>query len=97
MKALGVQIEVVYALPGRSLRRQLRLPRGGTVGDAIRASGLLDERPEIDLARDRVGIFGRIAQLDSPVREGDRVEIYRALLADPKQVRRERAKAGRSA
>ena len=95
MKAL--RIEVVYALPGRSLRRQLRLRRGGTVGDAIRASGLLAERPEIDLARDRVGIFGRIAQLDTPVREGDRVEIYRALLADPKQIRRERAKAGRNA
>jgi len=64
---------------------------GTTVGVAIERSGILDEFPEIDLAVNRVGIFGKVAKLDAPLAPGDRVEIYRALIADPKESRKRRA------
>ena len=81
-------------LPGNPVRRHVQLPLGGTVGEAILASGVLREFPGIDMERNRVGIFGRLTRLDAPVRDGDRVEIYRKLIADPKDVRRRRAGAG---
>ncbi len=97
MKVPTLPIEVVYALPEKPVRRELRLPAGSTVGAAIRASGLLREYPEIDLERNRLGIFGRLVRLETVVRNGDRVEIYRPLLADPKEVRRRRAAAAKKA
>jgi hypothetical protein len=84
-----VSIEVVYALPGRQVLRRLTLPGGSTVGDAIRASGLTGELLEIDPAR--VGIHGKPVSLDATLRDRDRVELYRPLQADPKEVRRARA------
>ena len=84
-----VSIEVVYALPGRQVLRRLTLPGGSTVGDAIRASGLTGELLEIDPAR--VGIHGKPASLGTTLRDRDRVELYRPLQADPKEVRRLRA------
>jgi len=65
------------------------------VREAIERSGLLARYPEIELKRGRVGIFGKPAQLNAPLREGDRVEIYRLLIADPKAARRERARRAR--
>lgn len=93
-----LQVEVAYAAPSRQAVKALRLPAGSCVEDAIRASGLLTEFPEIDLARQRVGIFGELAELATLLTDGDRVEIYRGLVADPKEARRRRArshKAGR--
>ena len=64
--------------------------------DAIRASGVLDAFPEIDLAKNKVGIFSKLVKLDETVRDKDRVEIYRPLIADPKEVRRKRAEEGKA-
>jgi putative ubiquitin-RnfH superfamily antitoxin RatB of RatAB toxin-antitoxin module len=87
MKVL--RIEVVYALPGRLTLRRVSLNEGSTVADALRASGLTAEFPEIEALR--VGIFGRTAPRDTVLRDRDRVEIYRPLKADPKEARRARA------
>jgi hypothetical protein len=95
MKTPTILVGVAYALPGKPVHRQLRLPSGSTVGEAIRACGLLAQCPEIDMNRNRVGIFGRLALLDTPLRNGDRVEIYRPLNADPKELRRRRAASGK--
>ena len=84
-----LSIEVVYALPGRKVLRRVALPEGSTLADAIRASGLAGEFPEIGSAR--AGIYGKPAAADSVLRDRDRVEIYRPLRADPKEVRRKRA------
>ena len=84
-----LSIEVVYALPGRQVLRRLTLPEGSTVADAIRASGLTGEFPGIDPAR--VGIHGKPVSLGTTLRDRDRVELYRPLQADPKEVRRVRA------
>jgi putative ubiquitin-RnfH superfamily antitoxin RatB of RatAB toxin-antitoxin module len=95
MNAPTIPVEVVYALPKNPARKELQLPADSTVGAAIRASGLLAEYPEIDLERNRVGIFGRLVRPETILRSGDRVEIYRPLLADPKEVRRRRAAAAK--
>lgn len=85
---------MVYALPDRQAVRALRVPAGTTLRDAIARSGLLAEFPEISLARNRVGVFGRPRDLDGPAQAGDRIEIYRPLAADPKELRRARARRG---
>lgn len=90
-------VEVAYGTPARQEVRALRVAPGATVETVIRASGILEEFPEIDLARAVVGIYGERVTLTERVRDGDRVEIYRALLADPKEARRQRAhRRGRS-
>ena len=95
MKTPAIRVEVAYAGPGRAILKTLNLAPGSTIGEAIRACGLLAECPEINLERNRVGIFGRLARLDAPLRNGDRVEIYRPLIADPKEARRRRAASGK--
>jgi len=82
-------------LPMQQPLLQVRLAEGATVEDAIRASGVLDAFPEIDLAKNKVGIFSKLVKLDEKVRDKDRVEIYRPLIADPKEVRRKRAEEGK--
>jgi len=89
-------VGVAYAPPGKAVLTHLRLAPGSTVGEAIRASGLLAQCPEIDINRNRVGIFGRLVKLDTPLQDGDRVEIYRPLNADPKEVRRRRAASAKN-
>ncbi len=91
-----IAIEVVHAAAGRHERVPLQLPAGSTVLQAIAVSGLLQRFPEIDLSRNKVGIFGRLVEADAPLHSGDRVEIYRPLIADPKEVRRRRAAEGRT-
>lgn len=86
-----LKVEVVYALPGAEDAVTVRLPPGGTVRDAILGSGMLLRHPEIDLAAQKLGIFGRPVTAEKAVADGDRVEIYRALLIDPKEARRRRA------
>lgn len=84
-------MEVAYALRDRQVLLTVELEKGCTVEQAIRRSGILEAFPEIEIARSPVGIFGRIVSLDARVRDGDRVEIYRPLIADPKDARRQRA------
>lgn len=94
LRLLGV--EVAYAPPGRQRVIALTVTPGVTVADAIEASGILREFPEIDLRVNRVGVYGQLARLGDVVQAGDRVEIYRPLQADPKEARRQRArKAGK--
>jgi len=95
MSADLLEVEVVYATTERQLRYELRVRPGTTVADAILASGVLDACPEIDLDRNRVGIHGNLAHRAEVLRDGDRIEIYRPLTADPKEVRRLRAARGR--
>lgn len=85
-----LRVEVAYALPEEQLLIALNVEEGTTVRLAIERSGILRRAPEIDLAN--VGLFGRVVPLDTPLRDGDRVEIYRPLIADPKQARRDRAR-----
>lgn len=87
-----IKIEVAYALPDRQVLLELEVEEGTTVREAIERSGLLAWFPEIEVKRGRVGIFGRTAQLHAPLGDGDRVEIYRPLIADPRETRRERAR-----
>ncbi|MEC4719431.1 RnfH family protein [Noviherbaspirillum sp. CPCC 100848] len=89
-----IGVEVCHALPDRQLRRALRMREGSTLGQAIEQSGLLQEVPGIDLGSARVGIYGKLKSLDTILRDRDRIEIYRPLIADPKEARRRRA--GRS-
>lgn len=84
-----MRIEAIYALPQRQERVSLDLAPGSTVLDAIQASGLLQRLPEIKLGR--AGVWGRPASPDTRLRDRDRVEIYRPLIADPKEIRRRRA------
>lgn len=84
-------VEVCYALPQRQWRVLLRLPEGSTVADAIERSNLKLTIRDLLVDDEHVGIFGRKATLATTLREGDRVELYRPLQCDPKQVRRERA------
>jgi len=88
-----INVEVVYALPEKQYLRQVKLAQGSTVEQAIKASGLLDLRSDIDLSKNKVGVFSRPVKLTDEVNEGDRVEIYRPLIADPKELRRQRAAA----
>jgi hypothetical protein len=90
-----IQVEVVYALPQQQVLLRVSMVEGGTVEDAIRRSGVLEKFPDIDLARHKVGIFSKLSRLDERLRDGDRVEIYRPLIADPKEVRRKRADEGK--
>lgn len=83
-----MNVGVCYALADRQLWMRLEVPADSKVEDAIKLSGLLKLYPEIDLEVQKVGIFGKMAKLDSPIQEGDRVEIYRPITADPKLVKR---------
>jgi len=95
MSAGAITVEVVYALPAQQPLLHVQLAEGATVEDAIRASGVLEAFPDIDLTRNKVGIFSKLVKLDETVRDRDRVEIYRPLIADPKEVRRKRAEEGK--
>ena len=86
-----IDVEVAYATPEQQVILALKMPEGATVEHAINASGLLNHFPEISWADIKVGIFGSVCKLDQPVRQADRVEIYRPLIHDPKEARRQRA------
>ena len=91
----AIRVEVVYALADRQDLVAVSLPEGSTVKQAIEQSGLLGKHPEIDLAKNKVGVFAKLSKLDTPLRDRDRVEIYRPLIADPKEVRKQRAAEGK--
>lgn len=92
-----MNVEVSYALPHRHEIVKLVLQQGATVEDAVKASGLLTKYPEIDLdGANKVGVFAKLTKLDTELRDRDRVEIYRPLIADPKAVRKKRAEEGKA-
>ncbi|MBK9623500.1 MAG: RnfH family protein [Rhodocyclaceae bacterium] len=91
-----IRIEVVYALPTRQAVVKLRMPAQSTVLAAIAASGLLQKYPEIDLEKNKLGVFAKLVKADAILRDQDRVEIYRPLIADPKEVRKKRAAEGKA-
>ncbi len=91
-----IQVEVAYARPDVQVIIPLKVHQGATVEEAVKLSGVLDNYPEIDLAQNKVGIFGKLTKLKAALRAGDRVEIYRPLIADPKEVRKQRAAQGKA-
>ena len=86
-----MRVEVVYALPLEQDCSSVELPEGATIREAVERSGVLMRHPQIDCTTARVGILGRRSGWDALLRDGDRVEIYRPLQADPKELRRRRA------
>ena len=88
-------VEVAYALPQRQEIVAVQVPVGTTVQQAAEQSGIVRHFPEIDLATVKMGIFGKAAKGDAELQPGDRVEIYRPLIADPKAVRKQRAAEGK--
>lgn len=87
-----IDVEVAYATPQRQTLLAVTLPAGTTAEQAIRASGILREFPEIDLSLQEIGIFGSVCKMDKALMDGDRVEIYRPLAQDPMQARRNRVR-----
>ncbi len=90
-----IEVEVAYALPHEQVILTSVISEGGTVEEAIKHSGILVCYPEIDMAVNKLGVFGKMAKMATVLRVGDRVEIYRPLIADPKVVRRQRAAEGK--
>jgi putative ubiquitin-RnfH superfamily antitoxin RatB of RatAB toxin-antitoxin module len=90
-----IKIELVYALPDEQTLLKSEVPTGSTIAEAIKLSGILNKFPEIDLEKGKFGIFGKLSKTDTVLREKDRIEIYRPLIADPKEVRRKRAEEGK--
>jgi putative ubiquitin-RnfH superfamily antitoxin RatB of RatAB toxin-antitoxin module len=87
----GLRVQIAYATPASQVLRELIVAEDTTLHQAIRQSGMLAELAEIDLSVCRVGIHGKLKTLETLLREGDRIEIYRPLVADPKDARRKRA------
>lgn len=87
----AIQVEVLYAYPNRYFLKKLTLESATTIQNVILQSGVLQKHTEIDLRENKVGIFSRPAKLTDVVENGDRIEIYRPLIADPKEIRRKRA------
>jgi len=90
-----IMVEVAYALPRQQLIIPVNVAEGTTAEAAVLASGIMGNFPEIDLNANKLGIFGKLIKPDTVLRHLDRVEIYRPLIADPKEVRRQRAAEGK--
>ena len=86
-----INIEIAYALPARYYLKSFKVDEGTMIQTAILQSGILQQFTEIDLRENKVGIYSRPAKLTDQLKDGDRIEIYRPLLADPKEIRRKRA------
>ena len=93
--AKSITVEVAYARPDEQIILKVQLPVGATIEKAIEQSGMLTRYPELGTRQGKVGIFGKLKPVSHMLREGDRVEIYRPLIADPKEVRKLRAAAGK--
>ncbi|AKC31881.1 RnfH family protein [Candidatus Pantoea carbekii] len=87
----NITVEVIYALPDKQYVYSITLKKGATVQQAIETSGLLLLRQDIQLHKNKIGIFSRLVTLDYLIENGDRIEIYRPLITDPKEMRRQRA------
>lgn len=86
-----ISIELVYALPNKQTLLAIDVDEGSTIEEAIRESGILLIHPEIDFKVNKVGIWNKAAKLTQVLADGDRIELYRPLIADPKEVRKRRA------
>ena len=86
-----ITVEIAYALPEQQLIITIQIAERSSIENAIQTSGILQRFPEIDLNMNKVGIFGKLAKLETSLRDMDRIEIYRPLIVDPKAVRRNRA------
>lgn len=86
-----MDVEVTYARPDVQVIIPVKADANATVEEVIKLSGVLEQFPDIDLAVNKVGVFGKLSKLGAQLQAGDRVEIYRALIADPKESRRQRA------
>ena len=91
----SIAAEVAYAKPEEQVILSLEVDAASTVEEIIRRSGILERFPEIDLASAKVGVFGKLTQLNATINPGDRIEIYRPLIADPKEARKKRAAEGK--
>ena len=89
-----MKIGIAYALPTRQAWFDVEVPDGATIQDAINRSGILKQFPDIDLETQKVGIYGKLSNLDAALADGDRVEIYRPITCDPKTVPRKARTAG---
>ena len=87
----NIKVEIAYAIPDRAYVIPVTVPSGTTIKQGIETSGILEQCPEIDLTRNEVGIFSKPMTLDDVIKNGDRIEIYRPLITDPKEARRQRA------
>jgi len=87
-----MEIEVVHATPEKQVLIKIEVPAGTTVAEAVELSGIRAEFPTLEVSPGSVGIFSQKVGLEHVLRSGDRVEIYRPLLADPKEMRKQRAK-----
>lgn len=90
-----IDVEVCYPLRDQQPVVKLKLDAGSTLQQAVEASGLLEKFPEIDLKKNKFGIYAKLSKPDVVLRDRDRVEIYRPLIADPKEVRKQRAAEGK--
>ena len=90
-----IRVEVIYALPAKQELLNVKVAAGTTVRQAIEASGILEKYPEIDIAKNKLRVFAKLTKPDVVLRDRDRVEIYRPLIADPKEVRKQRAAEGK--
>ena len=91
-----IRVEVAYAKPDEQVILEVDGAAGMTVQQAVEASGILQRYPETELGKNKMGVFGKLAKLDAPLKAGDRVEIYRPLIADPKEQRKKRAAEGKA-
>jgi putative ubiquitin-RnfH superfamily antitoxin RatB of RatAB toxin-antitoxin module len=96
MSVETINVEVAYALPEKQIIRAVNVDAGTTIGAAIVLSGIMMDFPELELEEAKVGIFGKAAVMTTVLSDGERVEIYRPLIADPKEVRRKRAAEGKA-
>lgn len=94
-KSERFRVEVAYARPDMQVILPVEVEDGATLRDAIERSGVLQKFPELKLPELKVGIFGKLSKLDKALQPKDRVEIYRPLIADPKEVRKQRAADGK--
>ena len=83
-----MQIGVAYSEPGQQIWLTIEVPDESTVADGIERSGILKQFPHIDLGAQKVGVFGRLVKLQAALKPGDRIEIYRGIIADPETVPR---------
>jgi len=91
-----IMVELVYALPEEQTLLAFEIDEGATAEDVIKKSGILEQYPELDLTKNKIGLFSKLIKLDHLMREKDRIEIYRPLIADPKEIRKKRAAEGKA-
>jgi uncharacterized protein len=92
-----IEVEVAYAKPDEQIIVTIVVPHGTTLGQAVNLSGILSRFLEINTSEFKIGIFGSVSKWEQVVKQGDRIEIYRPLIHDPKEARRNRASNNRKA